>query len=752
CFTAQLTHNARLPLGRNTLPILLSVAVSLWWSTGPACAQGTPIAGFQPLVTYSLTNEYKTDAADITFFFAEPSSSPGGSWLGPGSGPHFELALLDTGAAVSLITHAADLAFNIDAEGFRGTALQPLVGAGDEPLNAIVNDPLGIYAAGLGGRTTPNNSIAVPTSSMVGQTSVSIASLPAEAFLPGILGIPFSSQYTTAIDSSDPQVFRYQGRTVRTPNVSFHELGSGASGAGMNIQRQAPLVLKPSASFQSPPLYVYNFQNILTGQPLSEDPSNPTNIQNGGLFLNVDVQNGNKSLFDQEFFFDTGADVTVVSRLNAVRLGFDPILDEPDFTVPVIGAGGIQEGVPGFYLDELTVLSIGGSLTAQNVPVIVLDVPDPSNSANVVPGIVGTNIFAGRNLVIDPNPITSPGGPPALYISDPVTENYVWSSAAPSQFWQTGSNWDNNASPDELGMAVVNHVSGGAQEAVVNASTQVWSLDVSGPTPDSMTVRVTSDATLTTFSAINIGTGGRIHLDNGNLDAQYVEIVGGTLTGTGTVEAGNGPIPGQVENRDGVVAPEGTLNIVGSYSNLANGKLQLALGGRTAGTEYDQLTAELGVALDGTVEVILDGSGADIFWPRVGDSFTLIDTASLAGEFAVVDLPGGHEWAVRYLSDSVEIRVLDLSLPGDANLDGVVDGHDFDIWNQHKFTDGTEWSSADFNNDGRTDEIDYSVWFAHRFSTLADFAPVPEPAFGVGMAILIGLLCTRQHRRGRMGP
>ncbi|MCA9566132.1 MAG: hypothetical protein KC561_21700, partial [Myxococcales bacterium] len=108
--------------------------------------------------------------------------------------------------------------------------------------------------------------------------------------------------------------------------------------------------------------------------------------------------------------------------------------------------------------------------------------------------------------------------------------------------------------------------------------------------------------------------------------------------------------------------------------------------------------------------------------------------------------------AVRYLSDTVEIRVLDLSLPGDANLDGVVDGHDFDIWNQHKFTDGTEWSSADFNNDGRTDEIDYSVWFAHRFSTLADFAPVPEPAFGVGMAILIGLLCTRQHRRGRMGP
>ena len=39
----------------------------------------------------------------------------------------------------------------------------------------------------------------------------------------------------------------------------------------------------------------------------------------------VNVSNEGQSLTNSNFFFDTGADVTVVSQLNAVRLGFDPV-------------------------------------------------------------------------------------------------------------------------------------------------------------------------------------------------------------------------------------------------------------------------------------------------------------------------------------------------------------------------------------------------------------------------------------------
>ena len=43
-------------------------------------------------------------------------------------------------------------------------------------------------------------------------------------------------------------------------------------------------------------------------------------------------------------------------------------------------------------------MSAAKLITLTNVPIIVLDVPDPSNSANIVPGIVGTNLLAGRNI------------------------------------------------------------------------------------------------------------------------------------------------------------------------------------------------------------------------------------------------------------------------------------------------------------------------------------------------------------------
>ena len=39
-------------------------------------------------------------------------------------------------------------------------------------------------------------------------------------------------------------------------------------------------------------------------------------------------------------------------------------------------------------------------------------------------------------------------------------------------------------------------------------------------------------------------------------------------------------------------------------------------------------------------------------------------------------------------------------LLGDSNLDGVVDGQDFIIWNGNKFTSTGKWSQADWNADG----------------------------------------------------
>ncbi|MEM8680669.1 MAG: hypothetical protein AAGF97_15075, partial [Planctomycetota bacterium] len=53
---------------------------------------------------------------------------------------------------------------------------------------------------------------------------------------------------------------------------------------------------------------------------------------------------------------------------------------------------------------------------------------------------------------------------------------------------------------------------------------------------------------------------------------------------------------------------------------------------------------------------------------------------------------------------------------GDANLDFVVDGTDFLIWNTHKFSTGTGWASGDFNGDRSTDGTDFLIWNTHKFT------------------------------------
>src|SRR6202008_5213602 len=95
----------------------------------------------------------------------------------------------------------------------------------------------------------------------------------------------------------------------------------------------------------------------------------------------------------------------------------------------------------------LTLPAVGGNLIAMNVPIIVLDVPDVSDPVNVIPGIIGTNLFVGRNLVIDP--ITAiGGGSPSLFFSAPMTAAKNWTTSAASATFGTGSNWSGGAAPD----------------------------------------------------------------------------------------------------------------------------------------------------------------------------------------------------------------------------------------------------------------------------------------------------------------
>jgi hypothetical protein len=734
----KLREEAIMVRARTVLLLIWAVVFGLG-SAESATATGVPISGFYPFAGISLTTKHDDDSdPTFTFYQADYETSYLGTPLGVGGTPHFEVALVDTGAATSLITTAADAGFNIAGAGYRGTNPLPIGGATGS-LVAITNDPMAIYASGLGpSNRSPSSPLTLNTGLMAGQSSISLATLPAESDLPSILGIPFSSQYATYIRNDQPQIFSLGGKTIRTPQLQFLPLGSG----GQGITRRVPITLDDPNAFLSPPQYTFDFNNIIDNKPLTDNPLYPTlRLGSSGqpaaaYFVNVNVANKSNTLNSKPFLLDTGADISVVSEINAVNLGFDPVLDTPDFTETVLGSGGTLEKVPGFYVDQLTIPAVGGTITLSHVPFIVLDFPNPSHIGNVAEGLIGMNALAGRNLVIDPNPSTGGGGNnPSLYVSDPVTTNHNWSNANATGAWSTTSNWAIAGTPDVLWIANVRNLSGSAQEAVVSADSTIWELNVSGAGAATMNVRITSGVTLTTFSGANIETGGEVRLQNGTLSAQYVDIRGGTLSGNGTILTGSGPITGQVENHNGVVAPRdgaaptiGSLTIDGRLANDEAGTLAIDLGG-TIGTQYDRIVVTGDAALDGTLAISLVPG----YIPSIGNLFTILSaTGDVGGTFSHVQGPDGYNWRVNYLASSLQVVV---GNPGDFNNDGIVDARDYVLWRK--------------NSGG---PLNFAAWRSHFGTTYSNGAAsglatgVPEPSC---VLLIASAACVLARRRKR---
>ena len=707
------------------LPILLITAISL--SPGTAAAQ-LPIGGFIPFVGIGLTDEFKNGATDLTgtFFLADPEFSQVGSPLTGNVSPFHDIALLDTGAATHIFTAETSgvSGFDLDGNGFDGTNFQQIGGA-TGLINLEINDPLAIFAAGLGDRTADGSSLEMNTSAFRGQSSVATLSAPTSWTLPNILGLPMAAHHAIHIKNSEPQIFELNQRTLRTPQVDFIDLGTGNQ---QNILRRTDLKIRPGASFVAGPLYIQNLDILGGNFEFHENPLSPTVIENGALFVEVDLKNGSDALEDKELLFDTGADLTVVSQLTAARLGFDPILDTPDFVLEVEGSGGVSSGVPGFYLDELNIDTVGGSFTMQNVPIAVLDVANPNDPGNTIDGILGMHLFNGRDLVIDARASIGQGGAgPSLYISDPVTDTRTWTSSVAQTNWATATNWSSPGVPGQMWDAQLINAARRSQFVAVMSDSTVFRLTVGATPGNNIEFQIHNNVTLTTFGEVVIESGGEILLlgDNARLDAQFINIDGGVLKGQGTVYSGTGPITTAVRNLSGTIQPGNTFSgemiIEGDVSNALEATMLFSLGGTIPVSQYTQLNVERFAFLGGTLEVTI-GNLSGGFIPTLGDTFTLITAGEgIEGQFDQLVLPDQYLWGIDYLSNNVILKYLGLA--GDFNGDGTVDGGDLAEW-QAGF--GTIYDTADF-----------FMWQRHQSNTtVLTSASVPEPS--VYFLLLLG--------------
>ncbi len=121
----------------------------------------------------------------------------------------------------------------------------------------------------------------------------------------------------------------------------------------------------------------------------------------------------------------------------------------------------------------------------------------------------------------------------------------------------------------------------------------------------------------------------------------------------------------------------------------------------------------------------------------------LVSEIALAGHSPMLDMNGDGlvdrddltEW--RHEAGSSNLGPDKFYLPGDANLDGVVDGSDFGVWNANRFTNSSAWCQGDFDASGLVDGSDFGEWNSNKF-TSSDGTQVAEPV--MSWFVWIGVL------------
>ncbi len=301
----------------------------------------------------------------------------------------------------------------------------------------------------------------------------------------------------------------------------------------------------------------------------------------------------------------------------------------------------------------------------------------------------GALLVIGGNLALNGNGlVTLKGAGTGIAGGDQVGRTLTVGSDA--KIRGNGQLGTNNSNFTFKALNVVNH---GLIEATGGALTAyIATFDHSNVLNHGGTLRAAGKGNTLVFSGPNTVknngriealVGGTVQFDNGaglsNLSkgvievdgtlnvASGVDLLGGSLTGTGAVN-------GDVRNTQGHVAPghsPGRLKVNGNYTQGVKGVLNIQVAGNKPATGYDQLAVSGAAALHGTLNV----SAIKGFKPAVGHVYTLITAGSFSGKFGHVKLTG-LSGKLDYSSNGVTLTVtrsashiLNFSACGDA-LDG----------------------------------------------------------------------------------
>ncbi len=200
------------------------------------------------------------------------------------------------------------------------------------------------------------------------------------------------------------------------------------------------------------------------------------------------------------------------------------------------------------------------------------------------------------------------------------------------------------------------------------------------------------------------------------------------------------------------------INIGGNAIFPQTNTVEIELGGTTPGDQYDQINITQNVSLGGgDLDVFLING----FMPSYLDEFVVITAGSRSGEFGQMNgllINPDMTLAPVYDYEGNIGLTLVAAIPGDANLDGIVNGLDLLRWQSNLFS-GDQWVQGDFNLDGLVNGLDLLTWQSHLFDSVQSLGggavaaaqSVPEP--GAVWLLAVGGAALLLRRRGfSFGP
>jgi autotransporter-associated beta strand protein len=716
-----------------------------------------------------------SQATEITGGYGAVGDPSTGSVYNDGEGDYSYAVILDSGSSGFLMSETVTDEFNVPLQPGQ-TYTETGIG-GSEVEN--VTEPLTSYYAPI------SDSDPDDTATMTDFGTYTFESRqkdPYEGLVYfDIIGTPIIQNQVMVVNPS------------QTKNLFQSTLG--ALTAETTLQSTAPVL--PSQGLYHVPI---TWTNFVSGNPLPSEGLNPVvqGVTARGPSA-VDVANN--------WVFDSGAQFTIISPTYASQLGIN--MSDPVSTITGEGVGGSTVTFDGFQITDIALpLSNGDRLVFDN-PVVF--VPVDTTLPDGLTGILGENLWMQSTNKINPltgkpkgtfAPLFSqwyldgPGSQLVLYdpnstynIGEPMA---VWNGGGTNGNWSMPANWSGTAlAPNDTlvfggtsQLASNNDIAAGAQYTGITFNAGAGAFVIGGNAIN-LSGNIVNNSTNVQTININLAL-----QENTTFNAASDDLVlGGGISGAYSLSKmgshtltlnGTDSYSGQTAISAGtlVIGAAGALPASSVVTIAASSIMQLAPG---IGHVTLSSLAIAGGQLDiNNNQIIINyGSGPDpiasiaswIANGYAGGTWTGTGIMSTAAQgnfqsYGIGYADSADAGNPAGLNGS-QIEIM-YTLLGDANLDGKVNGTDFNLlatnFNQ-AVTNG--WDKGDFNYDGKVNSNDFvllaanfnqvasqSAVSAADLAALQSFAAangitlpnVPEPA-SMGLSALAGISLLRRRQR-----